>query len=97
MSMALLPAVPASLAVSSSSIPFKTILSLVAITATLIAGLHVSITMEFFSLTAIAISSALSTIGIIITGITIMAVGLLEEFTSKLVISSDSEEGGVIS
>ena len=26
-----------------------------------------------------------------------MAVQLLEEFTSKLVISSDSEEGGVIS
>ena len=26
-----------------------------------------------------------------------MAVDLLEEFTSKLVISSDSEEGGVIS
>ena len=26
-----------------------------------------------------------------------MAVGLLEEFTSKLVISSDSEEGAVIS
>ena len=40
-------------------------------TATLIVGLHVGITMEFFSLTAIATSSALSTIGIIITGITI--------------------------
>ena len=70
--MALFPAVPAPPVIAP--IPFRIVLLLVATTATLIAGLHVGNAMEFFSLTAIAISSALGTIGIIITGNTVTGI-----------------------